>query len=71
MRRSQAGEGDDVLSAEGERNRLYGDCYTCAGGDDTIHAVGAGNLVAGQRGNDALTIDGSGGRIVGGWAKIK
>ena len=71
MRRSQAGEGDDVLTAEGDRNRLFGDCYTCAGGEDTINAVGAGNIVMGQKGDDHLTIDGSGGRIVGGWAKIK
>ena len=59
MRCSQAGEGADALSAEGTGNELFGDCYTCAGGDDTIDVVGDSSRIWGQNGNDALSAVGN------------
>ena len=54
-----AGEGADALSAEGTGNDLFGDCYTCAGGDDTIDVVGDSARIFGQNGNDALSAVGN------------
>ncbi|MBL6959316.1 MAG: hypothetical protein ISR52_10070, partial [Rhodospirillales bacterium] len=59
------GSGDDVLFANGDSNRLFGD-YDTVGGDDTIYATGNNNTLLGEIGNDVLVSAGHGNVLDGG-----